>query len=118
MTHELSLIALAWLAYGALHSALASLTVKQWVATHWSAALPAYRLGFNIFALLAITPVLWLTHRHPGMPVWTVPGWVTWPAALLVASGVLWSTRWYDGSTFLGIRQLRDRVGPDDEREA
>lgn len=116
--HELILIALAWLAYGALHSWLASLRCKQWVGARWPAALPAYRLGFNLGAALLLAPVLWLTHRYPGAPIWIVPGWIAWPAAAVSVAGFAWSMKWYDGATFLGLRQWRDAVGPDDEREA
>ena len=115
---DLALIALAWLAYGALHSLLASLRCKHWFHTRWPAALRAYRLGFNLSALLLLAPVLWLTHGFRGEVLWDVPGWIAWPAAILAVIGFAWSMKWYDGATFLGLRQWRDQVGPDDEREA
>jgi protein-S-isoprenylcysteine O-methyltransferase Ste14 len=115
---ELALIAFAWLAYGALHSVLASNTVKQWVASHWPNVMTSYRLGFNLGATLLLVPVLWLTYRYVGPALWVVPGWIAWPALAISAAGFVWSMRWYDGATFLGLRQLRDRVGPDAEREA
>lgn len=115
---DLSLIAFAWIAYGALHSAAASLRVKNWIAARWPGAMPGYRLGFNLSATLLLVPVLWLTHRHAGEALWVVPGWIAWPAVALSVAGFAWSMKWYDGATFLGLRQLRDHVGPDDEREA
>lgn len=115
---ELAFIVVAWLAYGALHSWLASHTTKQWVASRWPGALPGYRLGFNLGATLLLVPVLWLTYRYGGPVLWVVPGWIAWPALAISVAGFAWSTRWYDGATFLGLRQWRDRVGPDAEREA
>lgn len=114
----LALIALAWLAYGALHSWLASVGTKQWIAARWPNVMPAYRLGFNLSATLLLLPTLWLTHRYSGEPLWVVPGWIAWPAAAVSLAGFAWSMKWYDGATFLGLRQWRDQVGPDAEREA
>lgn len=118
MSADLLYIAVAWLAYGALHSLLASLRCKQSVAARWPRAMPFYRIGFNIAALALLLPMLWLTHRHPGLPLWVVPVWIAWPAALLSLAGFAWSMKWYDGQNFFGLRQLHDHVGPDDEAEA
>jgi protein-S-isoprenylcysteine O-methyltransferase Ste14 len=118
LTAELGLIALAWLAYGALHSWLASHRFKQRIAARWPAAMPAYRLGFNLSATLLLVPVLWFTHRYVGEPVWSVPAWIAWPALAIALAGFAWSMKSYDGATFLGLRQWRKRIGPDAEREA
>jgi len=118
LTPDLALICLAWLAYGALHSLFAGNAMKQWVAARWPDAMPVYRLGFNLGATLLLVPVLWLTHGYVGPALWIVPGWIAWPALAIAVAGFAWSMRWYDGATFLGLRQWRDRVGPDAEREA
>lgn len=115
---ELVLIATAWLAYGALHSWLAGRACKQWVGRHWPHLLPAYRLLFNLVAIALLMPPLWLAWRFDGPVLWQVPGWIAWPALILALAGFAWSTRWYDGATFLGLAQLRRGVGPDDQREA
>ena len=47
-----------WLAYFTLHSILASLALKHWIADRWPAFMPAYRLGFNIAALILLIAVL------------------------------------------------------------
>ena len=56
-SHYLFLI-LSWLVYFGLHSLLASIAAKQDVASRWPRAMPAYRLGFNVLAvlLLALSP--------------------------------------------------------------
>lgn len=115
---ELVPIAAAWLAYGALHSWLAGRACKQWVGRHWPRLLPAYRLLFNLVAVVLLMPPLWLAWRFDGPVLWQVPGWIAWPALILALAGFAWSTRWYDGATFLGLAQLRRRIGPDDQREA
>jgi protein-S-isoprenylcysteine O-methyltransferase Ste14 len=115
---ELITIALAWLAYGALHSLAASLRVKGWVARHYPTFLPAYRLAYNLIATVLLLPPLALTWRLRGPLLWDVPAPVEWAGALLAVGGFAVSLRWYDGATFLGLRQWRDRVGPDAEAEA
>ena len=56
-TENLALLAMLWLVYFVLHSLLASLTVKSWVARNFPRGMPVYRLGFNILATLALLPI-------------------------------------------------------------
>jgi protein-S-isoprenylcysteine O-methyltransferase Ste14 len=101
-----------WLMYFGLHSWLASLTAKRWVAAHRPTLMPYYRLGFNVLAVVLILPILWLTFAAPGPTLWRWEGPWGWLANALAAgaiAGVLYSTRYYDGREFLGLRQLRDR---------
>ncbi len=112
---ELLTIAAAWLAYGLIHSWLAGTGVKAWVARQLPGWLPAYRLLYNLLAVVLLLPPLWLTYRHPGEPLWTWPVWVSWPAALLAVAGFLWTLRWYDMAAFLGLRQWRSRVATEQE---
>lgn len=105
-------LALAWLGYFLLHSLLASLAVKRWVACRWPGLVPAYRLFFNLVAVLTLAPILWYSFTLPGDPVLRWPGAWRWLAdglALLALAGFFWSLRWYDGQEFLGLRQLRRR---------
>lgn len=115
---DLAAVALAWIAYGVVHSALASRRLKDWVGARWPAAMPAYRLAFNGLALLLLLPPLWLAWRYPGPTLWDVPEWIGWPALMVSGFGFLWSLRWYDGATFLGLTQWRRRLDPDGAREA
>lgn len=111
-------IAILWSGYLALHSALASLGAKDWIARHFPAALPAYRIAYNALALTLILPLLWWTARQGGPALWTWPNWIDWSATAIAAAGFVWSLRWYDGATFLGLRQWRDRTAPDSEHAA
>jgi protein-S-isoprenylcysteine O-methyltransferase Ste14 len=115
---DLGLIALAWLLYGLLHSWLASQTCKQGLARHWPAALPLYRIGFNVVATLLLLPPLWLTLAQGGEALWHWPAWISWPAAGLAVAGLVWSLRDYDGGEFLGINQWRRHACETEDREA
>lgn len=104
---DLALIILAWLLYGLIHSWLASLGLKGRLARRWPQAMPFYRLGYNMVAVLLMLPPLWLTVTTPGPALWHWPAWIAWPALALGILGFLWSLRWYDGDEFLGLSQLR-----------
>lgn len=109
-TALLAAIALAWGLYGALHSWLAGMDLKDRVGRRWPALMPAYRLLFNGLAVVLLIPPLWLTWAWPGEALWHWPAWIAWPAAIGTVAGYLWSLRWYDGLDFIGLRQWRHRV--------
>ncbi len=112
MNHQLVVLTLAWLGYFALHSLLASLTVKQAVARRWPRLMPAYRLGFNLLAVILLLPLIYLVYRHPGDVLWAWTGiysWVTNGLALAALGGFVFSSGCYDISEFLGLRQWRNK---------
>ena len=105
------LLAAMWLGYFLLHSWLASLRVKRWVACRLPRLAPAYRLFYNLVALAALVPPVYFAFALGGEPVlrWQGPWrWLADLAALAAAVGFLASLRWYDGLTFLGLRQLAE----------
>lgn len=107
---ELAVLALLWLAYFVLHSALAALRVKSWVARHYPQRMPLYRLSFNLLATLALLPLLWQMARHPGPPLWAWQGWAAWLSnslALAAVLGFIHSLKYYDTQEFLGFRQWK-----------
>lgn len=107
---NLALLLACWLGYFALHSALASLWVKQWVARLHPELMPAYRLAFNTLSVLLLLPILWLMYRTPGPTLWRWDGtsaWLVNGLALLAIAGFVRSLKYYDTSEFLGLRQLR-----------
>lgn len=114
------ILILAWLAYFVIHSWLASLQLKHHVADNWPGFMPAYRLCYNLLALLLIIPPLGLTLLLPGPMLWQWNGLAWWVAngiAALALAGVFWSLRDYDGSEFLGIRQWRERETAVEDQE-
>jgi len=119
-TTNLMLLSLAWIAYAALHSSLASLGLKRAAAAHLPRLVPAYRLVYNLVAGLALLPILWgLVHRPgPWLWRWKGPGAWVMNGLALVAIGVLvaWPVG-YDLGEFLGWRQLRTRRGMAEDLE-
>ena len=104
------LVLLAVLLYGLVHSLLAALRVKALARRYfgsWSDRF--YRLGYNIFALVSLLPVLALPALLPDRTLYTVPfPWALLSLALqgiaLLALGIgLIQT---DVWSFLGLRQL------------
>ena len=60
---QILLLIVSWLVYFGLHSLLASIGVKQYVATRWPRAMPAYRLVFNVLAVVLLAVPLWLLYE-------------------------------------------------------
>lgn len=117
---NMAVLALSWLGYFALHSALASLRAKSWVAVHYPERMPLYRLGFNMFAALALLPILWLMARHPGPSLWAWQGIGAWLAnglALAAVFGFMKSLDYYDTQEFLGLRQWKSRTRRVEDQE-
>jgi len=107
------ILLLAWLVYFALHSALASLSVKRWLAAWRPNLLPAYRIAFNLLASLGLAPILWLLYGRPGPMLWAWTGaWATLADGLALGAlgGFFYSLRDYDLSEFLGMRQWLNRT--------
>lgn len=118
---QLAALAACWLAYGALHSALAAFAVKRRVAARWPQLMPAYRLVFNLLAVLLLVPPAWLSFALRGEALWAWHGALGWLAdalALAAVGGFLWSLRYYDLGRFGGLVQwkTRDAAVADGER--
>jgi protein-S-isoprenylcysteine O-methyltransferase Ste14 len=120
MNTDLLLLAISWLGYFFIHSLLASIRFKQFVASHWPGAMPAYRLGYNVLAVLLLLVPLWLTLTSSGRWLWQWNGVGMWLAnglAILALIGFIWSLKHYDGSEFIGLRQLSQRITEVDDQE-
>ena len=125
MTHaetgRLALLATFWLAYFVLHSLLASLMVKSWVARKFPRRMSVYRLGSNILSTLTLLPMLWLMHRYPGPTLWAWTGAGFWFAnglALAALIGFVRSARYYDTGEFLGLRQWKTAMHRIEDQES
>ena len=120
LTASLIALSLAWILYGALHSVLATVGIKRAVADRWPRLMPAYRLLYNLFAGVALLPILWLLGRTPGPWLWRWhggPAWVMTGLALVAAGLLVVGPGLYDLSEFLGLRQLREGRGTPEDRE-
>ncbi|MFA9460142.1 methyltransferase family protein [Thiohalorhabdus sp. Cl-TMA] len=115
----LGLVAL-WAAYFAVHSALAARGTKARAARLGRTAARAYRLAYNLAAVLLLLPPLWLTTRLGGPMIleWRGPAWwAAQAAALLAVAGFAVSLRAYDMRHFLGLRQWRKPGGGVEPRD-
>jgi protein-S-isoprenylcysteine O-methyltransferase Ste14 len=105
-------LALAWTAYGVVHSAMISETATTFLERRLGASFRFYRLFFNVVSLVLFVPVAWYSRSLEGEPVVRWEG--AWRAAryalvlvgflLLVAGG-----RHYSLRRFVGISQLQRR---------
>lgn len=103
------LLAIAWAAYGAVHSAMISETAIGFLKRRLGVAFRFYRLFFNVVAtVLLVAVVSYSTSLRGGLVVrWDGP-WLVVRYAL-VALGVLLFVaggRHYSLGQFIGIRQL------------
>jgi protein-S-isoprenylcysteine O-methyltransferase Ste14 len=118
---QLLLLSAAWLLYFLVHSLLASLRVKNWVAQRRIGWMPAYRLFFNLSATLLLLPPLALTFLFRGEPLWRWSGLALYLSLAITAAalaGFFWSLRFYDSQEFLGLRQWRGRVSRVEDQES
>lgn len=105
-----SLFTFAWIAYAILHSLLASLGIKHWVATEHPQFMPYYRLSYNLFACVSLLPIAYLWFIWRQAPLWEWHGWLQWLMYALSAVAIIgfyWSSKYYDMQEFLGLRQIR-----------
>ncbi len=111
MTASFLWILLAMGVYGALHSLLASYTVKRWACrTGGEAARRGYRLAYNIFVAITFLPVLALVALLPDAPLYAFPGawrWVGYALQGVGVVGLLAGLLQTDLGSFSGLSQLR-----------
>ena len=105
-------LVLVWIAWCLLHSLLIHPPVENRLLIRLGRGRYAYRLLYNLIAVLTLIPV-GLTYLHTTAtpvliwPVWLIPlQWACWLAAAML----LWAgTQVYDTARFLGFRQWQDR---------
>jgi methanethiol S-methyltransferase len=109
------LILLSLFLYGLVHSILASLRLKVWVARRFGEwhYLRWYRLFFNLMAGITILPTLVLMVILPDQSFYRIPfPWVllTIGVQAVAVLGLLHSVRVTGAAHFLGIEQVMDPV--------
>lgn len=107
---DLWAVALAWLGYALLHSALAMTRTKRALTRRWPAAARGYRLAYNGLALLLLAPPIWLTYAARGEPLWVWHGIFGWLANGVVGAaliGFVLTLGHYSTAHFLGTLQWR-----------
>jgi methanethiol S-methyltransferase len=107
-------------AWGVMHSWLASLGIKSRIRQRYGpAAGRYYRLGYNIFTVISLLPVLLLAAVLPDRPLYTVP--FPWSLLLLVVQGaaglfVLAGLLQTGLGSFLGLPQALGREEASEHR--
>lgn len=109
-------IILSLLFWGLIHSLLASLAFKSFLANRLGESLMrGYRLFYNIFSLVSFLPILYLVAALPDAPLYSVPAPISYAmilgqglGAVLLIVGVLQT----DTLSFFGLRQLVEQEKP------
>ena len=106
------LLALLWVAYCVIHSALISITVTNFLKRALRDRYRFYRLFFNFFSVAALVPLL--IYSYPAR--WSAVLLFAWEGPLriiryglmaLAAVLLITGSRHYNMSQFLGIQQIR-----------
>ena len=102
-------LAICWIAWCTLHSAMISLSVTEALRRWFPHGFRYYRIFFNLVAVLTLIPILAYSHTLKGeiLIAWSGP-WRIVPVGLGVLALVFFMTgaRRYDFRQFLGLRQL------------
>ena len=105
-------LALVWIAWCVLHSVLVAGPARRSLERGLGARASVYRLLYNLFALVTLVPVFLYARSVTGPVIFD------WGGASLPVGAVLFllslalfraGARAYDLSTFLGVRQIRNR---------
>ncbi len=107
---EYIIFTLVWILWCILHSALISLTVTNYLKRRMGIAFRFYRISFNIFALVTVTPIfMW----HPTEPYFTWDGYFVVGKVFICLVGTYLAVAGgmqYDILHFVGIRQIREKT--------
>jgi protein-S-isoprenylcysteine O-methyltransferase Ste14 len=112
MASDYLLLVLLWGVYCAVHSALISISVTRWFKTVLADRYSFYRLFFNVFSLITLTPLVIYSHsaRFNSDPFFAWRGYGGIVRYSLVGLGmvlVVAGARHYSMLQFLGINQIR-----------
>lgn len=111
---------LSWVLYFAVHSLLASISAKEFVASRFEKFMPYYRLTYNILAVVLLFVPLGIMHSFDGGWLWRWTGVFSWISIALTALaivGFFWSSKYYDMGEFLGFRQMSEQIASVDDQE-
>jgi protein-S-isoprenylcysteine O-methyltransferase Ste14 len=106
-------LAILWITWCALHSALISLAVTRWLRKKYPETLRYYRILYNLFAAATLIPVMIYTALQRGDPIvmWAGP-WRLIPILLGTAALFFFAAgaQRYDFLQFIGLRQIKDEA--------
>jgi methanethiol S-methyltransferase len=105
-----AILALLWAAWCALHSAMISTTVTEYVKRRLDRGFRFYRLFFNVVAALTLVPVILYGRSFHEPPLLQWDGTIRVVQGLLVGSAVflfLAGFRHYDMGQLVGLRHMK-----------
>lgn len=103
-------LALLWTGWCVFHSLLITETVRTWFNRQGGLPLALYRMGYILFSILSLMPILWYQYSLPQHLLFDWRGWwrILQASLLLYAAVLFWyGKKSYDMDYFLGIRQWR-----------
>lgn len=111
MLSSILLILLAGVIFGAIHTTLASLRVKNWARRRWGVRRVDrwYRLFFSLVAVLTFLPILILVPALPNRQLYTISApwvWLTLGLQLAALAVFLLALFQTDVMRFIGLQQL------------
>lgn len=109
------ILAAGWLAYGFVHSLMASLSVKNMVRNQLPRAAAYYRIFYNIFATLTFILLLYYQYRIEKIRLWIPTLTTTVLGGALIGIGlgvILTALRQYDLAEFAGTDAFKPSTSP------
>ena len=104
------MLGMLWVLWCAIHSAMISVRVTEYLKRRLGNHFRFYRLIFNIAAIATVIPIILLEHSLQGAVLFRWKGFmVVFQILLLTFAGLLFlaGARHYDLFQFLGFRQIR-----------
>jgi len=105
------LLCLAVVVWCALHSAMISVKVTQFLQTHAGSHYRFYRLVFNLIAIMSLVPVILYQRALQTEPFFDWDGYLRIVQVVFITLGIilfLLGAKKYDARRFFGFAQLKD----------
>ena len=105
------LLALATIAWCALHSAMISVSATRTLQKHAGSSYRYYRLFFNFVAIVSLIPIIVYQHSLKGEPLFDWQRYFRVLQILFIVLGIIFfllGAKKYDARRFFGFAQLKD----------
>lgn len=104
------LLTFFWIFWCVIHSLLISLPVTNFLEIKLGNHYRFYRLGYNLFSIITLMPLLLYGHELKGQLIFSWEGWlISFQFIFFMIAMILFLTgaRKYDIMQFLGLRQIQ-----------
>ena len=102
------LLIFGWILWCILHSLLITSKVNELILQKGGLLQGAYRIGYNLFSLLTLLPLLWYQLSLPQKMLLSWSGWLRIPQGILLAYAFIMffgGHKVYDFKYLIGISQ-------------